>query len=88
MRPPSPVAIADRRQLGAEATPVTKDEVDRALARIAGAIPADLVVLFSLHLEAMAKEKAHGGLDVDLNMREGVVKSADFRRRSHWQSSR
>lgn len=81
-----PVTIADRRALGADAAPVSKDEVDRALARIAGAIPADLIVLFSLHLEAMAKEKAHGGLDVDLNMRDGVVKSADFHRRSHWQA--
>jgi hypothetical protein len=63
-------------------------DVEASLARIKAMMDAPLLVLFSLYLEAMSKERAHGGLCCTFSMQDGRVMSADFGRRSHWRRTK
>jgi len=66
---------------GAAPTPA---QIDDAVATIKAIMHPTLLVLFGLHLEALAVERANGGLDVELNMHCGNVDAAKFLRRTHW----
>ncbi len=55
-----------------------------AIARIRAALPLPLLQALSLGLEAMAKERAYGSLDVSFQLKAGSFRSMDMARRSHF----
>lgn len=62
-------------------------DVERAVATLAALVPPSLLVLLARHLDAMKLERAIGDLDVSLHLYHGDVRSASFRRVTHWQRS-
>jgi hypothetical protein len=60
-------------------------DIEGALATIRALLPPSLLVVFSLHLEAMKKERCIGHLRADFHMLKGDVRSCAFERRTSWQ---
>lgn len=56
-----------------------------AIGNINAIVPAELVIRIGELLRDMNEERVHGGLDINFNMTDGIVRSADMNRRSHWR---
>lgn len=63
----------------------SEPSTQEALATLVGILGCDLICVLAGQLDGLVRRKAHGGLEVDFNMRDGKVESADMRPRVHWR---